>query len=124
MNKKERFASAVLVITLAIGVIAHALDKRQAESIAFQRADECPADSITEPCSEFRRLDINSAGVEELMILPGIGPKKARAIVEYRKRAGGFAEVGQLARVKGIGDKTIERIKPYVCVTEVAPACD
>ena len=57
------------------------------------------------------------------MILPGIGAKKALAIVEWRNQNGPFADVSQLTDVRGIGPKTLERLKTYICVgTEVAPA--
>ncbi len=61
-------------------------------------------------------IDINKASVEELVELPGIGPVKARAIVEYRQKNGPFASVEDLINVSGIGEKTLERIKDLVKV--------
>ena len=59
-------------------------------------------------------IDINHAGIEELDRLPGIGPAKARAILDYRARVGAFRDVGELIEVSGIGEKTLEKILPYV----------
>lgn len=60
------------------------------------------------PSSEL--VDINSADVETLdRVLANIGPTKAQAIVAYRRAHGPFRSVDQLALVKGIGLKTIER---------------
>ncbi len=59
------------------------------------------------------RVDINSAGRRELTLLPDIGDKKARLILENREKNGPFAAVGDLSRVKGIGRSTVERIMPY-----------
>ncbi len=60
------------------------------------------------------RVDINSASVYELAgVLPGIGEGKARSIVEYRKLIGGFRSIDELTEVSGIGDKLLERIRPY-----------
>jgi len=57
-------------------------------------------------------LDINKAGVEEFSSIKGIGDKKAKAIVEYRKSLGGkFKSIEDLLNVKGIGKKTLENIK-------------
>ncbi|RDV24378.1 helix-hairpin-helix domain-containing protein [Alteromonas aestuariivivens] len=61
-------------------------------------------------------LNLNTASVEDLMALPGIGESKARAIIEYRTRMGGFVEVEQLTEVKGIGDKLLEKLKTLVSV--------
>jgi competence protein ComEA len=52
-------------------------------------------------------VNINSASAEEISNLKGIGIKKATAIVAYRKNNGDFANVDELAKVKGIGKKTI-----------------
>lgn len=57
---------------------------------------------------EASEVNINTAGVEMLEQLDGIGPKKAQAIAEWRERHGEFVSVEQLAEVDGIGDATIE----------------
>jgi competence ComEA-like helix-hairpin-helix protein len=59
-------------------------------------------------------LDVNRDPAADLELLPGIGPAKASAIVESRARDGPFGSVEELARVKGIGEKTVERIRPWV----------
>lgn len=55
-------------------------------------------------------VDINSADLKALTSLKGIGPKKAQAIIDYRKTNGSFTRVDDLARVKGIGAKATARI--------------
>ncbi|KAA5545527.1 helix-hairpin-helix domain-containing protein [Roseiconus nitratireducens] len=59
------------------------------------------------------RLDINQAGVQEWMLMPGIGPTMARRIIADRQSRGPFRSVEDLARVTGIGDKTIAQVRPY-----------
>ncbi len=61
-------------------------------------------------------IDINKASVEELDTLPGIGPKTAQAIVEYRETQGKFASVEDLLQVRGIGPKKLAAILPHVTV--------
>lgn len=65
-------------------------------------------------------LDLNRATLDELDRLPGIGPAKAKAIIDTRERLGGFRSVEQLDDVTGIGAKTLERLRPYVKVEGAA----
>jgi|MudIll2142460700_1097286.scaffolds.fasta_scaffold818542_2 competence protein ComEA len=61
-------------------------------------------------------VNVNTASVEELVRLPGIGESKARAIVDFRKERGAFKSVEQLREVKGIGDAALERIRSQVVI--------
>ncbi|NLC28265.1 MAG: ComEA family DNA-binding protein, partial [Campylobacteraceae bacterium] len=54
-------------------------------------------------------VNINTANVEELATLKGIGEKKAQAIIEYREANGGFKTVDELSNVKGIGEKIVAK---------------
>lgn len=64
-------------------------------------------------------LDLNSAGVEQLRLVPGIGPKTAAAIVNFRVKSGPFRRVEDLLAIKGISKRKLEELRPYVAV--VAP---
>lgn len=59
-------------------------------------------------------LDLNTATEAELDALPGVGPSRAQAIIEYRRTHGDFASVDDLGKVKGIGDKTLAELKPLL----------
>ncbi|AXT37760.1 helix-hairpin-helix domain-containing protein [Alteromonas sp. BL110] len=63
-----------------------------------------------------QRIDLNSATVEQLVSLPGVGQSKAKAIIKYREEVGPFLEVAQLTQVKGIGEKMLSKIENYVLV--------
>ena len=56
-------------------------------------------------------ININTATSTELEQLPGIGAKKAQSIVEYRKAHGLFKRISDITKVKGIGDKLLQKIK-------------
>lgn len=72
------------------------------------------------PASETAGVNINTASEEELVSLPGIGPSKAKAIVEYRS-AHPFKSTEELMNVRGIGEKTFETLKDKITVG-AAPA--
>jgi competence protein ComEA len=60
------------------------------------------------------RVNINTATASELEKLPGIGPVRAAAIVDYRQKNGPFRALEDLAAVTGIGAKTLEALKEQV----------
>jgi comEA protein len=62
-------------------------------------------------------ININTASVDRLASLYNIGPKRAAAIIEYRKKKP-FSNIQEIKNVSGIGVKTFERIKDYITVSE------
>jgi len=61
-------------------------------------------------------VNLNTATRDELIALPGIGPAKAQAILDYRTQHGGFKSVDELKDVKGIGARRFEKLKPELTV--------
>lgn len=64
-------------------------------------------------------VNINTADKEQLITLPGIGPKTAQKIIDYRLKSGGFSHIDQLKQIKGIGGKKWERIRQFLTVDRV-----
>lgn len=59
-------------------------------------------------------VNVNTASAEELSLLPGVGPSRARAIIELRQQRGGLKRVEDLLEVKGIGESSLAKLKPYL----------
>jgi competence protein ComEA len=57
---------------------------------------------------------LNSASLDDLERLPGIGPKRAAAILELRQKLGRFRQVEDLMRVKGVGRATLKKLRPII----------
>ena len=80
---------------------------------------------VTSPAlstSKSKLLNVNTASSSELQALPGIGPKKADAIVTFRTANGPFRQVEDLVQVKGIGPKTLDKLRPLVTVGKLKKA--
>ena len=153
MNKREKLASVILVLTLVAGTVVDILGKRgdrvglqdQAGVGSESAAATCGPDSAApgpggagaagdegpaaesagragedraEAVGSYRKIDLNAACLEELVLLPGIGPKKAEALLEWRGRNGRFKSIEDVLEVKGIGPGTLERLRPYATVGE------
>ena len=73
-----------------------------------------PPVGVPVPVAPTARVNLNTATVEQLDALPGVGPATARAIVSYRTRRGPFAKVEDLLNIDGIGPKKLESIKAHV----------
>ena len=61
-----------------------------------------------------QKLNINEASAEELVELPGIGPAKAKAIIDFRDAHGPFEKASDLLHVRGIGEKTLANIADLI----------
>jgi competence protein ComEA len=81
---------------------------------AAQQAATATAPQASKPAAA--KVNINSAGLDELQKLPGVGPKVAQRILDYRKQSGDFKKVEDLMKVRGIGEKTFLKMKDQLTV--------
>ena len=65
------------------------------------------------------RVCLNTAALDELLALPGVGEKTAERILAYRDTYGKFVTVEQLLDIEGIGEGLLEKLRPYVYVEEI-----
>jgi len=115
MNSKERLAGFIVLATLLLGIIAGLIDRDDKEIYVSNGGDTCTSRVESENDS-YLRLDLNKASAGELMALPGIGEKRAQAVVAWRDAHGPFHCVDDLDDVRGIGPATLNRLRPFVCV--------
>jgi comEA protein len=99
--------------------------KANGAAVAQQKIAEAGEASAVSPPSakpspDSGMVDLNQAGLSELMSLPGIGEVKAKAILEYRDKVGLFQSVDELLQVKGIGEKSLEKLKDRLKVNTIA----
>ncbi|MDK2907442.1 MAG: competence protein ComEA [Petrotoga sp.] len=104
MRKKFLFPILSIIVIILLGVLT--VDR-------YQVGEEGSLNSYQE-----NKIDLLTASVEELIGLPGIGPAKAQAIINYRQEKG-FREIEDIMNVSGIGKKTFSNIKDYIYLSEV-----
>ena len=103
------FAAAVL-LALVLGISLGSV--RQGDVTVTQTTRVIP-----QPTAEFTLLvNINTASVQELSVLPGIGEAYAQSIVDYRETNGRFSAPEELMNVEGIGPSRLEAILNYITV--------
>lgn len=104
--------AASLSLCAADAAKAPANDKAAKEQKAPAAAVAKPAsDKAAAPAASATQININTATVDELQKLHGIGAAKAKAIVDYRKANGNFKNASDLTKVPGIGEKVFAGIK-------------
>lgn len=80
----------------------------------YEKADAGKSSAAVKEAGPARKINVNRAGAAELESLPGIGPKTAQAILDYRAEHGRFRQRRDLMKVKGIGEKTYDQLKDLV----------
>jgi competence ComEA-like helix-hairpin-helix protein len=124
-RRTELFALAVIVCGLALSALAR-LPREPATGPAPQarsdRADAPASDAALRALRKAEPLDLNRAGAGDLELLPGVGPALARRIVSHRTTHGAFTSIDALGQVRGIGPKTLDRLRPLVVIAGSQPS--
>lgn len=86
---------------------------RPVQATRFSSARESGSEPVSASASS-GPVHLNTATLADLDRLPGVGPAIAQRILDFRQQRGGFQRVEDLLEVKGIGPKTLEKIRPHV----------
>lgn len=85
-------------------------------SESIEQLIQIPQQNSSTSTSSSGKVNLNKAEESELTTLPGIGPSKAKAIIQYRTEQGTFQTIDDLKKVTGIGEKTFEQLKDLIDV--------
>ncbi|MFH1665223.1 MAG: helix-hairpin-helix domain-containing protein [Candidatus Omnitrophota bacterium] len=118
LDKYEKMALIMLSVLLAAGAMTLYNTRfavcREITVVRGGLEERLTLLQVEEILKEGRRVDINTATAEQISVIPGIGETLAARIVEYRQNTGHFRGKEDLLKVKGIGEKKLEKIKEYV----------
>jgi len=116
ITKKSNVSIIVLISIIVIGILillVSNLMQTPRNGKELQK-NQKKMSMIKGQSREFKKVNINTAGLESLVKLPGIGPVKAQAIIEYREKIRKFESINEITKVKGIGEVTMAKIEPYL----------
>ena len=109
ITKSEIILLAATVLFVALALAIHFSGSTQRAQGSYSVRTWQPE----EPSAPLTPIDVNTADEETLQQLPGIGPALAERIAADRAVNGPFASLDELTRVDGIGEKTVEALRPY-----------
>jgi len=109
MNSRK--IRVVCVLALCVGLMMSSVSIMAQKSASTRAASKSAS---TQASTE--KINLNSATVEQLESLPGIGPAMAKTIVEHRTKVGKFSRIEEIMKVKGVGEKKFQKIKDRLAV--------
>ena len=105
LTRQERQVALFLITAAFLGI-----------SINFLIKFYSPAKNLHSFYEDIGRINLNSAGKDLLMSVPGIGERLALRILEYRRRQAGFSSIEELKYIKGLTGNKYEKIRDYLTV--------
>ena len=126
LNLSKKVTDEMVIIIYSYDEVANfalTKEKEKQEQEACLNYSEITNDACIKDESEIvsdstisLKISLNTATIEELMTLPGIGEAKAKAIISYREEVGAFQNIEELKEVDGIGDTLFDQIKENITI--------
>jgi len=113
INKKTKGAIIILVLIVVV-LIVLIIGNNLRQTLQKKEKLQEGVEKVEKETEKIEKIDINKAEIENLSKLPGIGPVKSQAIVDYREKNGEFNSLIELTNIKGIGKKTLAKLLPYL----------
>ena len=128
LNNRERAALLFLAVSLVVGSVLALMDYRNPAMLedfnVIRGAVQAPAPlTVADPVLHDEQwaggkpselVGLNSSSAEQLEQLPGVGPVMAERILEFRNANGPYKKIEDLLKVRGIGDRTLTKLRPLV----------
>jgi len=112
-----RFSAMAFILMLALSASVPLMAQRGRPAKAAEAADTDTKPAAARPSVPATDvINLNTATAAQLESLPGIGPKAADLIVQYRQKNGSFKKVEEIMNVRGIGEKTFLKLKSRITV--------
>lgn len=118
-TREERAVVLFLAASVVVGSLVLAvgrIDPSAGSEGAGGAVGAGRADEETRPL----KVNVNTAGPDELELLPGIGPARAAEVVRVRRERGSFGTIEELLDVRGIGPVTLDRLRPFAVVADTS----
>lgn len=127
INLSKKLTDEMVVIIYTREEIENYNNSKIKTEYVYIEVPSCP-DKVNEVCIEEyqeeinnneetnKLININTASINELTTLSGIGESKAKLIIEYREQNGNFKEINEITNVKGIGESLLEKIKDSITI--------
>ena len=128
LNLSKKVKDEMVIIVYSYDEVENFTETKEKEEIEQEAClsqngiqnDACIKDSTDDTSSSSvvisGKISLNTATLDELMTLPGIGEAKAQSIIEYREEVGAFQNIEELKEVSGIGDAIFDQIKENITI--------
>ena len=128
LNLSKKVKDEMVIIVYSFDEVESFTETKEQEEIEQEACknqngienDACIEDSTNDTSSSSvvisGKISLNTATLDELMMLPGIGEAKAEAIIKYREEVGAFQNIEELKEVNGIGDAIFDQIKESITI--------
>ena len=112
--KKVYVSSFLIAAVLFAFTVVPCMAQQADKPVATEQAAKPAKAAKSEKSVVTGKININTATAEQIALLPGVGPKKAQGLIDYRTKNGNFKNIEDLMKVPGIKQKKVDKLKDYI----------